>query len=156
MTFLHSNVVGSNSDLLLLSDFVEDVGSTGPVQPKAKKAKVDLDAQMNLVQQFPWLAAYGLKGPELARESLGNQEADSSGDPLPIAEATPLAEDEQASIFAALQAKRENLQGEHGQPAQNFKTLIHGGKWTASTQRVPFDSIKTYAQRGEPYEWCKR
>ena len=34
--------------------------------------------------------------------------------------------------------------------------MIHGGKWTASTQRVPFDSIKTYAQRGEPYEWCKR
>ena len=114
MTFLHSNVVGSNCDLLLLSDFIGDFGSTGPVQPKAKKAKVDLDAQTNLVQQFPWLGAYGLKGPEPARESLGNQAADSSGDPLPIAEATPLAEEEQASIFAALQAKRENWQGEHG------------------------------------------
>ena len=156
MRFLHSNVVGSNRDLLPLSDFIEDFGLPGPGPPKAKKAKVDLDAQMNLVQQFPWLEAYGLKGPAPARESLGNQAAGSSGDLLPIADATPLMEDEQASTFAALQARRESWEGEHGQPAQNFKTMIHGGKWTAATQRVPFDSIKTYAQRGEPYEWCKR
>ena len=156
MMFLHSNVVGSHRASLPLSDFIEDFGRLGPEPPKARKAKADLDAQMSLVQQFPWLEAYGLKGPAPTREDLGNQGASSSGDTLPIADATPLGEDEQASIFAALQARRESWEGEHGQPAQHFKTMIHGGKWTAATQGVPFDSIKTYAQRGEPYEWCRR
>ena len=121
MIFLHSNVVGSNRDVLPLSDLIEDFGlRTRAWAAEGQKGQGGSRCADEPSAAIPWLEAYGLKGPAPARESLGNQGAGSSGDPPPIADAAPLAEDEQASTLAALQARRGSWEGEHGQPAQNF------------------------------------
>eukprot|EP00972_Heterocapsa_arctica_P097662 14411307-Heterocapsa_arctica.AAC.1 len=62
MTFLADDTLGSHRPLVSMVDFIDDFGSA-PVEPKPKRPKHEVQAEANLVLQFPWLAAFGLKGP---------------------------------------------------------------------------------------------
>eukprot|EP00969_Alexandrium_andersonii_P109728 4840290-Alexandrium_andersonii.AAC.1 len=130
LAFTGGSAVCSSADPLPLGDFVAGLGGVPQVAQRQRQPAPAKKVDTDLLENYPWLAAYAQGEGEEATSSsagLGSQEG---------AESSPLGDGEMEAVFCDLELRRKEWAQTYEPRKEDFKTTLRGGAWTKAHKGV--------------------
>jgi hypothetical protein len=141
--FFTDHGLASHGQLFPLQE-LSDASAKSSGAQAAPRSRPQPTFDADLLERFPWLAAYMPDKPKRGPKAVAPSASSSQGlGSHP--ESEDLSEEQTEALFSVLERKRKEWLTTYEAPPEDFKTVLRGGSWKQKQKGVGIDHVQASA-----------